>query len=157
MAVTVQVYNQTAPLFAQGAVNVAGTFTQPETADSLGVRLYTDATPPFNAADVSMSALTGTYTELSHPAYTSGTGVTLTTVAVVQTANDAYLDADDLTIAAGGTALTARYAILFRRSKTGDAINRPLIHIDFGQSETAAANTDFKIVWSASGIFSFIV
>lgn len=158
MAVTVSVYNQVATLFAQGAINQSGSLPQSETADDFLVKLYTN-TPSFTATDVLESSLTGTYTPLTHPNYNSTTGSVLTNVTVTQSGNDCVLDADDLTLAAGVTPVTVRFAILFRAGRTGDnsSAKRPLLHIDFGQSETAAANTDFKIVWSASGIFSFVV
>lgn len=157
MAVTVSVYNQAAALFAQGGINSAGTFAQPESPDAYKVALYTNLTVPFTAADVSMAALTGgTYTEVVNTGYTAG-GQVLTNVTVTQSGNDATLDADDASWQATGTAIDATYAILYRASKTGDQINRPLLHINFGQTETAAAGTDFKIVWSSSGIFSFVV
>jgi hypothetical protein len=157
VAVTVSVYNQAAALFAQGAINAAGTFTQPETADKYKVALYTNIAAPFTAADVSLAALTGgTYTEVVNSGYTAG-GLELTGVTVTQSANDATLDANDASWTATGAAIDAAFAILYRKSKTGDLIDRPLLHINFGQTETAAAGTDFKIVWSASGIFSFVV
>lgn len=157
MAVTVSVYNQAASLFAQGAMNSAGTFTQPETADTFKVALYTNspATTP-TLSDVNMSSLTGTYTEVSNGGYTAG-GKTLTGVTVTQSSNDATFDADDPSWTAVTNPISATYAILYRASKTGDLVNRPLLFIDFGQTETAAAATDFKIVWATSGIFSFVV
>lgn len=155
MAVTVSVYNQAATLFAQGSINSAGTITQPETADTYKVKLYTDVTPPFTASDLSMAALSGgTYTEVVNPGYSP---LTLTGVTVTQSSNDAVLDANDASWTASGSDISATYAILYRGSKTGDLIDRPLLHINFGQLETAAAGTDFKIVWSVSGIFSFVV
>lgn len=156
MAVTVSVYNQAASLFAQGAINSTGTLSQPETADTFKVALYTDASPAFSATDVNMSALTGTYTEVSNAGYIAG-GTTLTGVTVTQSSNDATLDADDASWTASGAAINATHAILYRAQKTGDTVNRPLLHINFGQTETAADGTDFKIVWSSSGIFSFVV
>lgn len=155
MAVTVSVYNQAASLFAQGGINSSGTFTQPETADTYKVKLYTNATPPFTATDVNMASLTGgTYTEVVNAGYSA---LTLTGVTVTQSGNDAVIDANDASWTAQTNAIQATFAILYRGSKTGDLIDRPLLHINFGQLETAAAGTDFKIVWSASGIFSFVV
>ena len=155
MAVTVSVYNQAAALFAQGGINSAGTFAQPESADTYKVKLYTTAPPPFTAADVNMAALTGgTYTEVSNAGYSA---LTLTGVTVAQSGNDATLDANDASWTAQTAPISATFAILYRGTKTGDLIDRPLVHINFGQVETAAAGTDFKIVWSASGIFSFVV
>ena len=155
MAVTVSVYNQAATLFAQGAINAAGTITQPENADLYRVKLYTDSVPPFTATDTNMASLTGgTYTEVINAGYST---LTLTGVTVAQSGNDAVLDADDASWTASGGPIESTYAILFRGSKTGDLIDRPLLHINFGQLETAATGTDFKIVWSSSGIFSFVV
>lgn len=140
MAVSISLYNHTAKLFAEGS-NIPG--------DTYKVALYTAAT--FNAANTTMSSITKTEVAGAN-GYTTG-GATLANVAVTTvTTNDAKFDADDVTWTASGGSITASYGILY--NSTDD---RALAFIDFGGSESAGAGTDFKVVWDASGIFTFTV
>ena len=142
MAVTITLYNQTSRLFADGS-NAA--------ADSYKVKLYASAT--FNAADATLAGITGT--EATTGTGYTATGQALTGVAVTTvTTNDAKFDANDLTWTASGGAITASYAVLYNDT---DANDPPLAFIDFGGSQSAGDTTDFKIVWNASGIFTFTV
>ena len=143
MAVTTSLYNHTASLFANGT-NLAS--------NSYRVILLSAGT--FNAANTTLTQASSTYTELSTAnGYTAG-GLLLTNVAVTITStNDAKFDADDALWNATGSGITAAEAILYNDSIAGDP---PLLYIDFGASEFAPATTDFKIVWPAAGIFSFI-
>lgn len=142
MAVTISLYNQTAKLFADGSNAVADTYK---------VALYTTAT--FTASDTTLAGVTGTQVANGN-GYTTG-GAALANVAVTTvTTNDAKFDADDVTWTASGGSITASYAILYNDT---DANDPPIAFIDFGQSESAGAGTDFKIVWNASGIFTFTV
>lgn len=142
MAVTISLYNHTAQLFASGA-NAA--------ADTYKVALYTAAT--FTASDTTLAGVTKTEVAGAN-GYTTG-GQSLSNVAVTTvTTNDAKFDADDLTWTASGGSITASYAILYNDT---DANDPPIAFIDFGASESAGAGTDFKIVWNASGIFTFTV
>lgn len=142
MAVTITLYNQSSRLFADGSNAVA---------DSYKVKLYTSAT--FNAADTTLTGITGTEAGTG-TGYTAGgkalTGVAVTTV----TTNDAKFDADDVIWTASGGSITASYAVLYNAT---DANNPPIAFIDFGGSQSAGDTTDFKIVWNASGIFTFTV
>lgn len=142
MPVTISLYNQTAKLFAEGS-NAVG--------DTYRVALYTTAT--FNAANTTLAGVTGTQVANGN-GYTTG-GAALTNVAVTTvTTNDAKFDADDVTWTASGGSITASYAILYNDTDVNDP---PIAFIDFGGSESAGAGTDFKIVWNASGIFTFTV
>lgn len=142
MAVTITLYNHTAKLFAEGS-NAA--------ADSYKVMLCTAAT--FNAANTTLAGVTKTEST-SGTGYTTG-GQALANVAVTTvTTNDAKFDADDLTWTASGGAIAASYALLYNDT---DANDPPLAFIDFGASESAGSGTDFKIIWNASGIFTFTV
>lgn len=142
MAVTISLYNHTAKLFAEGS-NIPG--------DTYKVALYTTAT--FTASDTTLAGVTGTQVTNAN-GYTTG-GAALTNVAVTTvTTNDAKFDADDVTWTASGGSITASYAILYNDT---DANDPPIAFIDFGGSESAGAGTDFKIVWNASGIFTFTV
>lgn len=142
MAVTISVYNHTAAKFADGSFAVGDTYK---------VKLLTAAT--FDATNTTLAATGGTEVAGAN-GYTTG-GQALANVAVsTVTTNDAKFDADDVTWTASGGNLTASYGILFNDT---DANDPPLAFIDFGGSQTAGDGTQFKIVWNASGIFTFTV
>lgn len=142
MAVTISLYNHTAARFADGS-NAVG--------DTYKVKLLTAAT--FDATHTTLAGTGGTEATTG-TGYTAGgaalTGVAVTTV----TTNDAKFDANDASWTASGGAITASYAILYNDT---DANDPPVAFIDFGASESAGDGTDFKIVWNASGIFTFTV
>jgi hypothetical protein len=141
MAVTISLYNHTAQRFASGA-NAAG--------DAYKVKLLSAAT--FDATHTTLTATGGT--EVSNSGYTAG-GATLANVTVsTVTTNDAAFDADDVTWTATGGALAASYAIIYNDTDTNDP---PIAFIDFDGSQSAGTGTDFKLVWNASGIFTFTV
>lgn len=142
MPVSVSVYNHTAKRFADGS-NAVG--------DTYKLLLATSAT--FTAANTTLAGIT--YTEVaSGNGYTTG-GATLANVVVnTVTTNDAAFDADDATWTASGGAITASYGILYSST---DANSPPLALIDFGGSQSAGDGTQFKVVWNASGIFTFTV
>lgn len=142
MAVTISLYNHTSRLFANGS-NAA--------ADTYKLKLYSAAT--FNAADTALSGVTGTEATTG-TGYTAG-GQALTNVAVTTvTTNDAKFDADDVTWTASGGSISAAYGILYNDT---DANDPPLAFIDFDGTQSAGDGTDFKVVWNASGIFTFTV
>lgn len=142
MPVSISLYNHTAKRFADGS-NAVG--------DTYKVMLCTSAT--FTAADTTLAGITKTEVA-SGNGYTTG-GATLANVAVTTvTTNDAKFDADDVTWTASGGSLTASYGILYDDTDTNDP---PVAFIDFGGSQSAGDGTDFKIVWNASGIFTFTV
>lgn len=142
MAVTISPYNHTAKRFAEGS-NAVG--------DTYKVKLLTAAT--FDATHTTLAATGGTEATTG-TGYTAG-GATLAGVAVTTTTtNDATFDANDVTWSASGGAIEAAYAILYNDTDTDDP---PVAFIDFGGTESAGDGTDFKIVWNASGIFTFTV
>jgi hypothetical protein len=142
MAVTISLYNHTAKLFAEGS-NVPG--------DTYKVKLYTAAT--FNATHTTLAGVGGTEATTG-TGYNAG-GPSLANVAVTTvTTNDASFDADDVTLTASGGSITASFGVLYNDT---DANDPPLAFIDFDGSQSAGAGTDFKIIWDASGIFSFTV
>lgn len=139
MAVTISLYNHTAQRFASGA-NAVG--------DTYKVKLFTAAT--FDATHTTETAAGGT--EVSNTGYTAG-GATLANVAVTTvTTNDAKFDADDVSWTATGAALAASCARIYNSTDSA-----PVAFIDFGGTESAGTGTDFKLVWNASGIFTFTV
>ena len=142
MAVTISLYNHTAKLFAEGS-NLA--------ADSYKLKLYATAT--FTAADTTLVGITGT--EATAGTGYTATGQALTGVAVTTvTTNDAKFDADDVTWTASGGSISAAYGVIYNDT---DANDPPIAFIDFDGTETAGVGTDFKVVWNASGIFTFTV
>jgi hypothetical protein len=142
MAVTISLYDHTAKLFADGS-NAVG--------DTYKVKLYTTAT--FDATNTQLSGITGTEATTG-TGYTAG-GQALANVAVTTvTTNDAKFDADDVTWTATGGSITASYAVIYNDT---DANDPPIAFIDFDGSQSAGDQTDFKIIWNASGIFTFTV
>ena len=142
MAVSISLYNHTAKLFADGSLAVGDTYK---------VKLLSAAT--FDASHTTLAATGGTEATAG-TGYTSG-GQALANVAVTTvTTNDAKFDADDLTWTASGGSITASYAIIYNDT---DADDPPIAFIDFDGSQSAGDGTDFKIVWNASGIFTFTV
>ena len=140
MAITVSLYNHTTQRFASGA-NAIG--------DTYKLKLLTAST--FNATHTTLAATGGTEVANGN-GYTTG-GATLTNVAVTTvTTNDAKFDADDVTWTASGGSISANSAILYDDT---DGDDPPLLHIDFGGTETAGDGTDFKVVWNSNGIVSF--
>ena len=142
MAVTISLYNHTAARFADGS-NAVG--------DTYKVKLLTAAT--FDATHTTLAGTGGTEATTG-TGYTAGgaalTGVAVTTV----TTNDAKFDANDVTWTASGGSVTASFGILYNDT---DANDPPVAFINFDGSQSAGDGTDFKIVWNASGIFTFTV
>ena len=142
MAPTISLYNHTRARFASGA-NAVG--------DTYKVKLLTAAT--FNATHTTLAATGGTEVANGN-GYTTG-GATLANAAVTTVnTNEAKFDADDVTWAASGGAITASFAILYNDT---DADDPPVAFIDFDGTETAGTGTDFKIIWNANGIVTFTV
>lgn len=142
MAPTISLYNHTRARFASGA-NAVG--------DTYKVKLLTAAT--FNATHTTLAATGGTEVANGN-GYTTG-GATLANVAVTTVnTNQAKFDADDVTWAASGGAITASFAILYNNTDVDDP---PVAFIDFDGAETAGTGTDFKIIWNANGIVTFTV
>jgi hypothetical protein len=141
MAVTMSLYDHTVKLL----VNKEVTLT------TLKVKLL-DNTASFSASQTTVAAVDGSGAkEVSGNGWASG-GPTLANVAVTQvTTNDAMLDADDVTQTASGGSIGPAYAALVYDSTS----SKPLIYIDFGQSQSAGATTDFKIIWDATGLIKF--
>lgn len=80
-------------------------------------------------------------------------GPTLTNVAVTTvTTNDSMLDADDIDITASGGTIGPASALVVYDALTG----KPLIYMDFGTPTSAGDTTDFKVVWNAGGLISWL-
>jgi hypothetical protein len=92
----------------------------------------------------------GSY-EVSGNGWAAG-GPTLANVAVTTvTTNDAMLDADDVTVTASGGSIGPASALTVYDGLTG----KPIIYMDFGQSQSAGDTTDFKVVWNSGGLIAF--
>lgn len=142
MAVTVSLFNHTAKRFASG---------ENSESDVYKIALYTAVTP--NAAATTLAGITKTEVANGN-GYTTG-GATLSSVTVTTvTTNDAKLDAADVAWNATGSGITASYAIIYNST---DANDPPVLLIDFGESKTADAGSDFRIVWDANGIVTWTV
>lgn len=137
MATTISLYNHTRRRFQDGS-NAAG--------DTYKLILCTAAT--FSGANTTLAGIT--YTEVANGnGYTTG-GATLqnVTIGTINT-DESTFDADDVSWTAGGSPLSASYALLVN---TTDTNSPPVAHIDFGGTQTAGAGTDFKVVWNSGGI-----
>lgn len=143
MAVTISLYNHTAKRFAEGS-NVPG--------DTYKVNLYSAFT--FDATATTKAAAETGATQLSTANGYTQNDKALASVAVTQTGNDAAFDAADVTWTATGGAIAAMGALVYNDTDTDDP---PLAWIDFGETKTADAGTDFKIIWDAAGIVTFTV
>lgn len=143
MPISVSLYNHTAKRFAEGS-NAVG--------DTYKVKLLSANAGGFDASHATLAATGGT--EVSNSGYTAG-GTALANVAVTTTTtNDATFDADDVSWTASGSALSAIAAVLYNDT---DANDPPVAYFDFGGTQTAQDGAQFRIVWNASGIFTFTV
>lgn len=135
-------YNHTAKILIDGS-----------STDTYKVLLLSAGT--FSATHTTLAQAAAAYTQVANGnGYTTG-GKTLTNVSFnVITTNDAQFDADDVIWNATGSGITAVAALLYNNTLTNSP---PLAYIDFLGTEVAAANTDFKIVWNANGIFTWTV
>jgi hypothetical protein len=140
MAVTINLYDHTAKLFANKEVDFTG----------LKVVLL-DSSGTFTASDTQYSDISAN--EVSGNGWSAG-GMALSGVAVTNvTTNDAMLDATDLSVTASGGAIGPAENAVIR-----DVTNNKLIaHISFGASQTAGVGTPFLFTWNASGIISWTV
>ena len=142
MAVTMSLYDHTRWLFTkQGSVTLT----------ALKVKLL-DSTASFTSSHTAVTQVDGAGAkEVSGNGWPAG-GVAMTTVAVNQSGANAMLQADNVDVTASGGSIGPAFAALLY-----DATSlKPLLYIDFGQSQSAGATTDFKIVWDAvNGIIKF--
>ena len=90
--------------------------------------------------------------EASGTGYTAGGQALANKAVTTDTTNDkGKFDADDVTWTIS-SALTARYAVLYK--STGTASTSPLIgYIDFGSTYTLSSGT-LTITWSANGVLT---
>lgn len=144
MAVTISLYNHTAAKFADGSFAVGDTYK---------VTLYSAFS--FDAADATKTDAESGGTQLSTANGYTQNDKALSNVAVTTvTTNDAKFDADDVTWTASGGSIAAMGALIYNDTDTNDP---PVAWIDFDGTQTAGDGTDFKIIWSASGIVTFTV
>ncbi len=146
MAVTVNLYNNA----TKRLVNKEVTFT------TLKLMLLSNLAS-FTASHTTLDQVAGAGPTRANEVYGNGWtqgGMTLASVAVTTvTTNDAMLDANDVTVTATGGAIGPAYAAVLYDDT--DSNKAPLLYVDFGQAQTAGQDTDFKVVWNASGLISF--
>lgn len=145
MPVTISLYNHTAQKFADGSFAVGDTYK---------INLYSAFS--FDATDTTKALAESGGTQLAtNYGYTQDNKVIASVAVNITTTNDATFDAADITwTAAGGDIGPAVGALMFNDT---DANDPPVAYIDFGGGQTAVNGTDFKIIWNASGIFTFTV
>lgn len=145
MAVTISVYRHTPKLILNKEINWSN--VKLELLNASGVFVGTHTTK--NSVDN-----TGGY-QVSGNGWASG-GVLLANAAITVaaitsgTADDAKLDYDDIIVTASGGAIGPAYGALVY-DVTGSF---PLLHIDFGQAQTAGDTTEFKIRIHANGLIN---
>lgn len=142
MAITISLYNLTTKRFANKEIDFTKLYL-----------MLLDSGAAFVAANTTLDQVAGS--GHIHEFYGNGWpqgGVLLANVVVTTvTTNDAKFTADNVTVTAtGGPIGPASAAVIY--DNTSGAV---LIYIDFGQSEQAGQDTDFKVVWNASGIVTF--
>lgn len=141
MAVTANVYNHTAALFAGQTVTIS----------TLKVMLLSSSAS-FDATHTTVNAVAGAASpHRANEVYGNGWaegGKTVTTVAATTiTTNDAKLAGDQVSqTASGGTIGPCRYVLLYDSTSS-----KPLILYDLGQNEYAGDTTDFKLTFDLSG------
>lgn len=139
MAVTVQLYNHTTKLFANGQVDV----------DNCKVMLL-NSSGSFDATHTNISSISGN--QVSGNGWASG-GVLIGNGAVTTVStNDAKFDGDDISVTAtGGSIGPADYACIY--DATG---SYPLAFITFDPlAQMATVGNDFDITWHANGIITW--
>ena len=107
----------------------------------------------FDATHTTLAGITKTEVA-SGTGYTTGgqalTGISVSTVLT----NGAKFDANDVVWSASSGAIAASYAIVYNDT---DADDPPVAFVNFDGSKSAAAGTDFVIVWDSPGIFTLAV
>ena len=145
MAVTVSLFNHTARRFADGSNSASDTYK---------INLYSAFTFDADATTKSGAETGGTQITTAN-GYTQDTkelgSVTVTTVST----NGAKFDANDVvwTATVDGP-IEAMGALIYNDTDTNDP---PVAWIDFGGTQSAGAETDFRVIWDASGIFLWTV
>lgn len=139
MAITVNRYDHTIHRFVSGANAVGDTY-----------KLILTTALTFNASHTTLAGIT--YTEVANGnGYTTG-GITLSGVEITQVSAGSKFDAADGSWTASGAGMAASGALLFNDTDSGDP---PVVAIDFGETKTADAGTDFKVIWPTAGIITF--
>lgn len=144
MAVTITPYNHTALQLLDNALSTE--------APNFYLAL-SDGTTAFDAAHTSLSeTLGGGVDEVYSNGWPQG-GVQLAGFSVATTGTtNATIDADDITVAATGGAISATHAVIYLDVGGAGTTMVPLWHISFGEQITAPDGVDFQVVWDAAGI-----
>lgn len=118
--------------------------------DTIKVMLTTSSyTPNQNSHDFKDDVTN----EVSGTGYSAG-GAAIGSPAVTVSTTTTKFDGDDVQWTT--STITARYAVIYDDTPSGDG-NKPLIaYVDFGENKSSEAGT-FKLTWSASGIVTITV
>ena len=141
MAITVTAFDKFWEHVGKGEISMS--------ADTFKVMLVNAYT--FDATDDVVSDL-GAVQVANGNGYTTG-GQTLANKSYAYTSGVTKFDADDaFWTASGGNIGPATGAVIYDSTQS----NRLVCYIDFGGSETAGDDTDFKITFNSSGIFTIV-
>lgn len=150
MAVTTTIYQNYAKYAASSADGIAQINHADASAGTFKLLLLVSASVVVTHSVMSQV----TADEIGIQNYASG-GVNLANVTfTVATSGTATFDADDIIVTASGADLSAQAAVIFKAIGSSDR-SPVMIHIDFGQTETAGDGTTFQIQWNAGGIVQF--
>jgi len=122
--------------------------------DTLKVALFTSTFTPNAATQAQFSALTNQVA--AGAGYTAG-GEALTGVTFSQTGGVATLDATDVVWTAAGGDITARYAVVYSDTATGNDLIGYFLLDATPADVTATDGNTLTIQWNASGILTITV
>ena len=149
MAITITGYNHTA----------AKLMTLDLDAEAANFYLMlVDGTTAFDATHTTLDTATDSFDDAISGTTWTATGENLTnvTVSTVNT-NSAKFDADDLSVTAGATTISAEAAILYINEGGADTTYTPLWYIDFGETRASTEGNPFAVNWDANGIATIAV
>ena len=118
--------------------------------DTVNVALFTSTYTP-SAGHTAFSGLTGQVA--GGNGYTTG-GQALTAITWAQTGGTATFDAADAAWTASGGSITARYAILYSVTATGNDLIGYILLDNTPADVTVTDTNTLTIQWNASGIFT---
>lgn len=119
--------------------------------DTLNVALFTSTYSPSASADTTYSALTN---EVATANGYTASGEALTSVTWAQTGGVATLDTADSQWTASGGSITARYAVVYSVTATGNDLIGYFLLDNTPADVTATDGNTLTIQWNASGILT---
>lgn len=119
--------------------------------DTLKLALFTSSYSPSASGDTAYSGLSGEHANGN--GYTTG-GQALSSVTWSQSAGTATLDAADVVWTASGGSITARYAVLYSDTASGNDLIGYFLLDDTPDDVTATDGNTLTVQWNASGILT---